>query len=663
MKKRIPSFRLPVLAVLILLTCALLLGTATFLVTAASSRYDSPSNETAKACKKAVLDIISAQQFPGTLAHTGSIESNRDWFTLYYHLYSPETDLSAYAQALSSQLKADSIPKTHQLRTGLVLSALDGETYKSQIESIIGHYADTQGINAYAWGLILADSGSYETQKRTALIQKLLDSQLEDGGWAYAGKVSDADVTGMVLTSLSPYVSQAPVQKAVEKALVRLRNLQNEDASFSSSAAMGNPKPNTESTAQVVIALCSLGLDPLSNLTKGEANTISALLSFRLPSGQFAHIRGGSANTLATQQAFGACLSYLLFSRDGTRLYDFRTVLTEPETETEKQTETETEKQTESSAETADETSAEQQTETQTGSETESQAHPETESDSPRPAESETKPSPAPGEETGTGPSETRQDETKQESDTGAQEPPDPARESEKSTSDSPIWSDETGKESDRETQTPSSAEKNPVPVWKWITGGGILLAFALYLFLLFKTRHFTAFRILPAVLLVAVLLVILFAFIRVESVRDHFEVETDPAQTEESGEDSQAAPSVYLTIRCDNALPYLPDAGLPQNGVILERTAVRFTEGMTAWDVLDQAARRAGLLVVHTGSGSSIYVNSIAGLSEMDCGDLSGWIYTVNGDQLSYGCGSYQCRENDEILFAYTCDLGHDIP
>ena len=46
----------------------------------------------------------------------------------------------------------------------------------------------------------------------------------------------------------------------------------------------------------------------------------------------------------------------------------------------------------------------------------------------------------------------------------------------------------------------------------------------------------------------------------------------------------------------------------------------------------------------------------------EYDFGDLSGWVYHVNGISPSRGCGDYVLSDGDRIEWLYTCELGHDL-
>ena len=57
-----------------------------------------------------------------------------------------------------------------------------------------------------------------------------------------------------------------------------------------------------------------------------------------------------------------------------------------------------------------------------------------------------------------------------------------------------------------------------------------------------------------------------------------------------------------------------------------------------------------------------SAYIEGINNLYEFDCGELSGWMYKVNGNFPNYGCTNYKIKNGDNIEFVYTCDLGKDV-
>ena len=58
----------------------------------------------------------------------------------------------------------------------------------------------------------------------------------------------------------------------------------------------------------------------------------------------------------------------------------------------------------------------------------------------------------------------------------------------------------------------------------------------------------------------------------------------------------------------------------------------------------------------------NSAYIEGIHNLYEFDVGDLSGWMYRVNGWFPNYGCSRYQLQDGDVVEWVYTCDLGEDV-
>ena len=57
-----------------------------------------------------------------------------------------------------------------------------------------------------------------------------------------------------------------------------------------------------------------------------------------------------------------------------------------------------------------------------------------------------------------------------------------------------------------------------------------------------------------------------------------------------------------------------------------------------------------------------SVYVEGIGNLYEFDGGDMSGWMYRVNGVFANVGCSEYIIKAGDKIEFVYTCNFGKDI-
>lgn len=102
----------------------------------------------------------------------------------------------------------------------------------------------------------------------------------------------------------------------------------------------------------------------------------------------------------------------------------------------------------------------------------------------------------------------------------------------------------------------------------------------------------------------------------------------------------------------------------VPSDGVILGTVTATFEEGDTVFDVLNDVCREYGIQLEYswTPMYGSYYIEGISNLYEFDCGELSGWMYSVNGWFPNYGCSSYSLKDGDVIKWSYTCDLGVDV-
>lgn len=188
-------------------------------------------------------------------------------------------------------------------------------------------YVQTQGINGPIFTLIALDSHNYPTMgdvTREKLIQVILDAQLTDGGWTLSGTKADPDMTAMAIQALAPYYkTNETVKAAVDKALEALSALQRNDGGFGSWGTV-----NSESCAQVIVALTALGIDPTadSRFVKNDLTVLDALASFYVTGGGFRHTAGGDLDGMATEQGYYALAAYYRFANAQTRLYDMSDV-------------------------------------------------------------------------------------------------------------------------------------------------------------------------------------------------------------------------------------------------------------------------------------------------------------------------------------------------
>lgn len=127
---------------------------------------------------------------------------------------------------------------------------------------------------------------------------------------------------------------------------------------------------------------------------------------------------------------------------------------------------------------------------------------------------------------------------------------------------------------------------------------------------------------------------------------------------------------SCTLSIRCDTLLSNLDKLEeakwqlVPKEGIILAEKTVTFYEGESVFNVLLRETRKNAIHMeyVSTPIYNSAYIEGIHNLYEFDCGELSGWMYSVNGWFPNYGCSRYALKEGDRIEWVYTCALGKDV-
>lgn len=191
-----------------------------------------------------------------------------------------------------------------------------------------------QGINGPIFALIALDTNKYEIPampnvgvqtSRDMLIDYILEKEITSkdgkiGGWALSGKVPDPDITAMALQSLAPYKDDEKVKPYINRAVQVLAEIQQDNAGYSSWGSI-----NSESIAQVIVALTALGIDPTtdSRFIKGEGNWIvSAIMEFYVEGGGFKHILAGNRDGMATDQGMYALVAYDRFVNGKNSLYD-----------------------------------------------------------------------------------------------------------------------------------------------------------------------------------------------------------------------------------------------------------------------------------------------------------------------------------------------------
>lgn len=257
--------------------------------------------------------------------------TNGDWYAIALGRLGYLDDYEAYLSLLQKNVqnrylkeeKLDKTKATEWHRIILAMLALGGnprDVGKDKNGNTIDLVADgtynrgntidlgTQGINGYIWGLIALDSMDYVVPEtafysREKLILKIIQCQLMDGGFSLEGMEgsADPDITAMAIQALSRYYQSKDnysyinkggkkvnitIKEVIDVALDSLSRTQLEDGDFASWGTQ-----NAESTAQVLIALCTLNIDYSMDerFIKNNNTLLDGLMKYRMKDGGFTH--------------------------------------------------------------------------------------------------------------------------------------------------------------------------------------------------------------------------------------------------------------------------------------------------------------------------------------------------------------------------------------
>ena len=295
--------------------------------------WQTPYHKTQVYLKSAVPNPIVGS-VKGEWAIIGLARSDASMSTNYYSSYYDR--VVAYVEdKINDEGQLHTVKSTENARVALAVTAIGKDPRKVGGHNLLTAlndvtYVNKQGVNGPIWALLALDSKNYDAPGREDLIASILSQQFEDGGWAVTPEGSapvttaDVDMTAMAIQALAPYYNtRKDVKDAVDKALICLSGKQLEDGRFQSWGTT-----NSESAAQVVVALSALGIDADKDtrFVKSGNSALDGLLYFAVESGGFAH-DDNVVNQMATEQAYYALAAYDRFSRKANRLYDMRDVV------------------------------------------------------------------------------------------------------------------------------------------------------------------------------------------------------------------------------------------------------------------------------------------------------------------------------------------------
>ena len=179
-----------------------------------------------------------------------------------------------------------------------------------------------QGLPGAIFALIALESGGYypEGVEREKFIGYILEQEYEGGGWALQGEEPDVDITAQVIQAFAAYYGKdEKITAAVDRAVAVLSDVQKPDGGF-----FGWDSENSQTTAQVGIALSSIGIDIRTDerFVKGENWIGSYIMKYYLGEGKFCHTLGMAYDPMATDQCMQMLVAMELFE-NGERYYDF----------------------------------------------------------------------------------------------------------------------------------------------------------------------------------------------------------------------------------------------------------------------------------------------------------------------------------------------------
>ena len=203
-----------------------------------------------------------------------------------------------------------------------------------------------QGNNGTIWALIALksnpayeipeDPSAVQQNSEELLVKKVVGMRCQDGGWTLMGTTGDSDMTGMAMQALASYYNKdgyENVTEAIDKGLAWIEKNQ------LSSGGFGTMNTETsESVAQIITALCGVGIDcgEDARFIKNGKWPMTGLFQYYMPEGGFMHVAadagnngggaGGIIDGMATEQGLYATVAYRRFLDGETFLYDMSDV-------------------------------------------------------------------------------------------------------------------------------------------------------------------------------------------------------------------------------------------------------------------------------------------------------------------------------------------------
>lgn len=150
--------------------------------------------------------------------------------------------------------------------------------------------------------------------------------------------------------------------------------------------------------------------------------------------------------------------------------------------------------------------------------------------------------------------------------------------------------------------------------------------------------------------------MLLLFSCIRVSSKKNFYD---------EKIATTSNAMQVELNIICDTIKDqYNQNEYIPKEGKIVYNEFYAVKEGDSVYDVLIKCVKKHNMHIDKTGDNSygMVYIRGLNHIYEYDFGELSGWVYHVDGEEAPIGCAEYKLKGGEVVSWFYTKELGRDV-
>ncbi|MGG3422899.1 prenyltransferase/squalene oxidase repeat-containing protein [Heyndrickxia faecalis] len=261
-------------------------------------------------------------------------------------------EITDYTKTISHKLQSSNVSRGDLDKAIIAIKAMGGDPAqfngRNLVKEVYTSPADKPTATVYAFDLIALSTDDYTIPSNAEnapakIAAKLVNLEVKindgaatvGGGWSWdtSGQTPpDVDSTGMVLTALGmyqKYYHDPSVKKAIRDGKKFLMKAQKSNGGYDYNSGISTSLDgvNSSSTAQAIIGLSSIGIDPTSNkFTKNHVNPVSFLLNnFKIDNG-FKWLPSDKViNDFATEEVFEALVAYDLFLK-GDTLYNFRNV-------------------------------------------------------------------------------------------------------------------------------------------------------------------------------------------------------------------------------------------------------------------------------------------------------------------------------------------------